>query len=97
MDFFDWRGKRYCVMQTNQCNADVALAVSTDNRNFTLLEKPLITNDTIGKLGIYKPCAGVTPEGVFYLYYTAQDKDNRELNKLYITMMPFEALMEKLA
>lgn len=96
MDFFDWQGRRYCVVQTNQCNADVALAVSEDNMSFTFLKKPLISNDTIGKLGIYKPCAGVTPDGIFFLYYTAQDPDNRALNKLYLTTIKFEDLLAKI-
>ena len=93
MDFFDWEGKRYCVLQTNQCNADIALAVSDDNGHFTFYKKPLITNDSIGKLGIYKPCAGVTQDGTFYLYYTAQDRENRALNKLYLSKMTFERLL----
>ena len=96
MDFFDWQGKRYCVVQTNQCNADIALAMSEDKRNFTFLKRPLMTNGTIGKLGIYKPCAAVTPDGKFYLYYTAQDKDNRALNKLYMTTMQFDELLRKI-
>lgn len=93
MDFFDWQGKRYCVVQTNQCNADIALAVSGDNENFTFYKRPLITNDTIGMLGIYKPCAGVTSDGHFYLYYTAQDKNNRSQNKLYLTMCQFREIL----
>jgi hypothetical protein len=96
MDFFDWEGKRYCVLQTNQCNADIALAVSDDNEHFTFYKKPLITNDTIGKLGIYKPCAGVTQNGTFYLYYTAQDRENRALNKLYLSKMSFEGLLSSI-
>ena len=96
MDFFDWQGKRYCVVQTNQCNADVALAVCEDNKTFTFYKKPLITNKNIGKLGIYKPCAGVTPDGSFFLYYTAQDPSNRSLNELFLTKMSFDDLMVKM-
>lgn len=95
MDLFDWDGRRYAVIQTNQMNADLCLAVSEDMERFTMFSRPLITNDTIGKLGIYKPCAGVTPDGTFYLYYTAQDKDNRKLNKLYLTTLKFEELLGK--
>lgn len=93
MDFFDWQGRRYCVVQTNQCNADIALAVSEDNKTFTFFKKPLITNETISKLGIYKPCAGVTSNSSFYLYYTAQDADNRDFNKLYLTKIDFKELL----
>ena len=96
MDLFDWEGKRYAIIQTNQSNADLCLAVSEDMEHFTMFKKPLITNATIDKLGIYKPCAAVTPDGKFYLYYTAQDKDNRALNKLYMTSMQFDELLSKL-
>lgn len=96
MDLFDWKGKRYAIIQTNQSNADLCLAVSRDMEHFTMLNKPLITNATIGKLGIYKPCAGVTPNGMFYLYYTAQDKNNRSLNKLYLTLMRFEKIIDSM-
>lgn len=96
MDLFDWKGKRYAIIQTNQMNADLCLATSGDLEHFTMYKKPLITNATIDKLGIYKPCAGVTPDGAFFLYYTAQDKDNRNLNKLYLTTLPLKELLEKL-
>lgn len=93
MDLFDWQGMRYAVIQSNMMNADICLAVSGDMENFTFYKKPLITNATIGKLGIYKPCAGVTVDGTFYLYYTAQDAENRKLNKLYLTTEAFEKLI----
>lgn len=96
MDFFDWEGKRYCIVQTNMGNADLCLSVSEDNENFTFFKKPLITNDSIKKLGIYKPTAGVTPNGLFFLYYTAQDPEDRSLNKLYLTSMAFDELLKKL-
>ena len=96
MDLFDWKRKRYIIVQTNQSNADLCLAVSEDMEHFTMYSKPIITNATIDELGIYKPCAGVTTDGTFYLYYTAQDKDNRKLNKLYLTMMNFDELLERL-
>lgn len=96
MDLFDWKGKRYAIIQTNQSNADLCLAESEDYKQFTMFTRPLITNNTIGKLGIYKPCAGITPNGNFYLYYTAQDADNRALNKLYLTLIPFDLMLDKL-
>jgi hypothetical protein len=97
MDLFDWQGKRYAIIQTNQMNADLCLAVSEDKVHFSMYLKPLITNSTIGKLGIYKPCALVTPKGEFYLYYTAQDPDDRKLNKLYLTGMDFNELLAKIS
>lgn len=96
MDFFDYEGKRYAIVQTNMSNADICLAISDDGENFTFFKKPLITNATIGKLGIYKPCAGVTTDGLFYLYYTAQDVENRSLNKLYLTEMSFNKLLAEI-
>ena len=95
MDFFDYDGKRYAVVQSNMCNADIVLAWSDDNRHFSFYPKPLITNKSIDKLGIYKPCAFVL-NGNFYLFYTAQDKDNRALNKLYMTQMDFNELKTRI-
>ena len=95
MDFFDYDRKRYAVVQSNMCNADIVLAWSDDNRHFSFYPKPLITNKSIGRLGIYKPCAFVL-NGNFYLFYTAQDKDNRALNKLYMTQMDFDELISKI-
>ena len=95
MDFFEWEDKLYAIVQTNQCNADICLAVSEDRVNFRFFDKPLMTNDTCQKLGIYKPAAGVI-DGMLYLYYTAQDVDNRSLNKLYLTTTEFKTLMKQI-
>lgn len=95
MDFFEYDEKMYAVVQTNQCNADVCLAESTDGVNFRFFKKPLMTNATCKKVGIYKPCAGVIGD-TFYLYYTAQDIDNRKLNKLYLTTMSWEHLQKEI-
>ena len=91
MDFFDYQGRIYAIVQTNQCNADLCLAYSDDYKHFTFYKKPLITNRTIGKLGIYKPTAGVVGD-TFFLYYTAQDATNRALNKLYMTKIEYGQL-----
>lgn len=95
MDFFDYEGRRYALVQTNQCNADIALAYSDDLYHFTFYKKPLITNHSIGKIGLYKP-TGLVLNGIFYLLYTAQDKDNRALNKLYMTEMNFLKLIDSI-
>lgn len=84
MDFFEYGGKLYAIVQTNQCNADLCLVYSDDYEHFTFFKKPLITNESIGKYGIYKPTAGVVGDS-FFLYYTAQDPEDRALNKLYVT------------
>lgn len=91
MDFFEYQDNLYAIVQTNQSNADLCLAYSEDFENFIFFNKPLITNATIGKLGIYKPTAGVIGD-IFYFYYTAQDPDNRALNKLYLVKNKVSAL-----
>ena len=96
MDFFKYENVIYSIIQTNQCNADIVLAKSENGIDFTIFTNPLITNETIQKKGIYKPTAGVTSDNLFYLYYTAQDPNNRKLNKLYLTTMNFNELKEKL-
>ena len=92
MDFFDYDGMMYAIVQTNQSNADLCLARSEDGETFTFFKKPLITNRTIGMVGIYKPTALVVDD-VFYLYYTAQDKGNRALNRLYVSKTSINQLL----
>lgn len=84
MDLFDYNDKRYAIVQTNQCNADICLAEAKDGVNFRFLDVPLMTNQTCKKLGLYKPTGGII-NNIFYLYYTAQEASNRDLNKLYLT------------
>jgi hypothetical protein len=95
MDIFDCVGKRFAIVQTNQSNADLCLAESSDGINFYMFNLPLMTNATSSKIGIYKPCAGVVDD-TFYLYYTAQDNDNRKLNKLYLTTTSWDLLQKQL-
>lgn len=92
IDFFEWNQRLYAIVQSNQCNADICLAESIDRIHFRMFSKPLMTNETCGKIGIYKPTAGVV-DGKFFLYYTAQDMDNRSLNRLYLTTMDFNTLL----
>lgn len=95
IDIFEWDSKLYAIVQSNQCNADICLAESEDRIHFRFFNKPLMTNDTCGKVGIYKSSAGVV-DGKFFLYYTAQDADNRSLNKLYLTTMDFNELLNRM-
>lgn len=95
IDFFDWDGVRYAIIQTNQSNADICLAKSTDGETFELFKKPLITNRTIDMIGIYKPSA-IMIDGQFYLFYTAQSKNDRALNKLFCVRCDFKELMQKI-
>ena len=92
MDFFKHEECYFSVVQTNQCNADICLALSKDGRHFSFHKRPLITNQTIGKLGIYKPTAGIVDE-TFFLYYTAQDKENRALNQLYLSTISLSDIL----
>ena len=57
LDIFEYKEKLFAIIQTSQCNADICLAVSEDNENFTMYSKPLITNVSVNKVGIYKPTA----------------------------------------
>lgn len=84
MDLFEGNDKLYAIVQSNQCNADICLAESFDGVHFRMYTRPLMTNKICGKVGIYKPTSGVV-DGNFFLYYTAQDIDNRALNKMYLT------------
>lgn len=92
MDIFEYNNNLYAVVQSNQCNADICLAESTDGIHFRMFDKPLMTNKSCGKIGIYKPCAGIVGD-TLYLYYTAQDLDNRKLNKLYLTKFKFANIL----
>ena len=94
-DFFSYKSKIYALIQTNQCNADICLAVSDDAINFRMYNKPLITNKSISKIGIYKS-TGVVIGDTFYLYYTAQDRNNQPLNHLYLFVINFENLLSKI-
>lgn len=95
MDLFEHNDNLYAIVQSNQCNADISLAKSTDGVHFYMYYNPLMTNKTCGKIGIYKPTAGVV-DGMFFLYYTTQDLDNRSLNRLYLTIMDFKTLLMKI-
>lgn len=94
MDVFVYQGEQYMIIQTNQSNADLCLAKMIAPGKFRLYKRPLITNHSIDKVGIYKPTAGVI-DNQFFLYYTAQDKENRKLNQLYLSTMPFDNLLQK--
>lgn len=91
VDFFEHENILYAIIQSNQCNADICLAKSEDGINFRIYDRPLMTNKTCNKVGIYKPTGGIVGDK-FYLYYTAQDIDNRKLNKLYLTEMDWNKL-----
>lgn len=91
-DFFEYECRLYILIQTKQCNADICIGVSDDYENFRMCKTPLITEESINKVGIYKP-TGIVHNDIFYLYYTAQEKDNRNLNKLYCSKYDFKELI----
>lgn len=94
-DFFEYCGKLYVLIQTNKSNADICLGVSDDYEHFRMYKKPLVTANSINKAGIYKT-TGLVQNDILYLYYTAQDLDNRRKNKLYCTQYPMKQLLEKI-
>lgn len=96
LDVFTHKNKLYAIIQTTQNNADICLAVCDDSENFVMYDKPLITNTSIGRLGIYKP-TGFVYNDVFYLYYTAQNKSNRSLNKMFLTKERFDVVIDNLS
>ena len=94
LDLFDYNDKRYAIVQTNQCNDDICLVESMDGINFNFLDAPLMTNRTCEKVGIYKPTGGIV-NNIFYLYYTAQESSNRDLNKLYLTETIYSKIVQR--
>lgn len=82
-DSFEYKGKLYMIMQSNQCNADVCLARWNDDLSeLTMASKPLVTNASIGMVGLYKPTAIVYCD-YLYIYITAQKENDRGVNNLY--------------
>lgn len=88
MDIFEFENQLFSIVQTNQCNADICLAKCNDDIHFRMYDKPLMTNKTCQKVGLYKS-TGLVFNNNLVLYYTAQDINNRSLNKLYMTKIVF--------
>ena len=97
LDTFNFNNITYAIVQTNKANSDISLAYYNTEigESFKFYPKPLITCNHIDKFGIYK-ATGFVQDGMFYLYYTAQDKSNRKLNKMYLTSILFTELLETL-
>lgn len=96
MDIFEYKGEQYAVIQSNQCNADILLAKRTITGDLKIFKKPLLTANDIGMTGIYKACACVVDE-TFFLYYTAQNYNQRELNQLFVTKQLFSDVLSKVS
>lgn len=100
MDIFDVEGEAplYAIVQTNYQGADICLAYSENKNNrecFSFFKRPLITEKTIGLQGIYKPTALVV-SGMFHLYYTANDDEDPQLNRLFVISIPWKELLKRL-
>ena len=100
MDLFvapDKTGTRrlYAVVLTNDYEGDICLARSDDGERFRFFKRPLLTPQTVGGNGIYKPTA-VVADGVFHLFYTVRSPTDRRLNMLYVTSERWLDLLDKL-
>jgi hypothetical protein len=97
LDTFNHQNVTYALIQSNKSNADICLAYKNKYDNvFTIYRKPLITCSGINKLGIYKP-TGVVSNDIFYLFYTAQERNNRKLNKLFVSKYVFKDLINTIS
>ena len=83
----------FAVVQTDEKFADICLA-QLKGDYFQFYTKPLVTNKSIGMIGIYKPTALVLND-TFYLYYTARDDKDPSLNRMFLTSMNWKELLEK--
>jgi len=98
MDLFEAENEEgktslFAVVQTDEKFADICLAQLKDN-HFQFYPQPLVTNKSIGMIGIYKPCA-VMLNDTFYLYYTARDDSDASLNRLFVTSMPWKKVLKR--
>lgn len=86
----------FAIIQSDDQYADIRLARSEDGEHFSLFREPLITSDTIGMKGIYKPSA-VVVDGKFLLFYTARDNIDRSLNRLFVTKEDWQSILQRLS
>lgn len=98
MDLFEAENEEgetslFAVVQTDDKFADICLA-QLKGAHFQFYPKPLVTNKSIGMIGIYKPCA-VMLNDTFYLYYTARDDSDASLNRMFVTSMPWKEMLKR--
>lgn len=99
LDVFEYNENLYAVIQTNQSNADIVLAVSHNFEDWEMFSQPLLTSHDLlkaQKIGLYKPTAFVDNKGLFNLYVSLQDVSDRSSNRLYKLVMPFEEVLANL-
>lgn len=97
MDFFtsdssEKQDKLYAIVQSSIKFADICLAWSDDDEQFSFFKKPLLTSKNIGMSGLYKPTALVV-NGKFYLFYTARDINDHHLNRLFVASIDWIELL----
>ena len=86
----------FAVVQSDDKYADIRLARCEDGEHFHLYRNPLITSQTIGMNGIYKPTA-VVIKGIFMLFYTARDNTDKLLNRLFVTTEKWTTVLNTLS
>ena len=94
--FFDknQESQLYAVIQSNINRPDICLAKSEDGERFRMFRKPLITIQSIGMKGLYKPSAVIVGDK-FYLFFTARDKDDPRLNRLWVAPINWDELYDR--
>lgn len=99
MDIFmsndKYDNRLYAVIQSSIEFADICFAWSDDGELFNIYSPPLITTDSIGLAGIYKPSALLVGKKL-YVYYTARDSNNNHLNRLFVTEIDWCNIIGKL-
>jgi hypothetical protein len=86
--------KLFAVIQSSINRPDICLAKSEDGERFRLFHKPLITSQSIGMKGLYKPSA-VVAGNELYLFFTARDNDNPMLNRLFVAPIAWDELLNR--
>ena len=85
----------YAVVLSNDYEGDLCLARNDNGELFRFFKRPLLTPQTAGGNGIYKPTA-VVADGMFHLFYTVRSPTDRRLNMLYVTSERWLDLLDRL-
>lgn len=88
-------GTIYAVLQSSLHFADICLACSKDGQHFYMFRKPLLTSRSIGMHGLYKPTALIVGENLF-LFYTARDNQDCKLNRMFVSSINWNTLLNTL-
>ena len=82
------------VVQSNPNSADICLAKSEDGESFRMCNPPLLTVKSTGMKGLYKPSAVIVRDK-FYLFFTARDKDDPGLNRLWVAPINWDEMYDR--